>query len=94
MGSKLLSNLWDGFNSVVLPSEWQRFNKAWLRHLISLIFKLLLEGKDLGCSSGFLWRLRDYKQSKQATVQFKASSKTPNPNPLWNEILGSNSAWN
>jgi hypothetical protein len=23
-----------------------------------------------------------YKQSKQATVQFKASSKTPNPNPL------------
>jgi hypothetical protein len=23
-----------------------------------------------------------YKQSKQATIQFKASSKTPNPNPL------------
>jgi hypothetical protein len=33
---------------------------TWLKHLISLIFKLLLEGKNLGCNFGIWWRLRDY----------------------------------
>jgi hypothetical protein len=53
----------------MLPSKYQKFNKAkwrWvfsctrLIHFISLIFKLLLEGNlDLGCSSELWWRLGD-----------------------------------
>jgi hypothetical protein len=33
---------------LMLPGEWQRFNKIELIFLLSLIFKLFLEGKDLG----------------------------------------------
>jgi len=53
----------------MLLGEWQRFNKTgWkglinltiLKHLINLIFKLLLEGKDLKCSFESWWRLGDF----------------------------------
>jgi hypothetical protein len=32
----------------MLPGEGQRFNKTRQKNLFSLIFKLLLEGNDLG----------------------------------------------
>jgi hypothetical protein len=41
----------------LLLGEWQRFNKTWLKRLISLIFKLLLEGKDLGVWFWLWWSL-------------------------------------
>jgi hypothetical protein len=35
----------------MLLGEWLRFNKTRLKCLTSAIFKLLLEGKDLGFKS-------------------------------------------
>jgi hypothetical protein len=62
----------------MLLGEWLRFIEArwkWLiswiglRHFISLIFKLLLEGKDLGCSSK-IWRgFGDYCFTHTSTLK-------------------------
>jgi hypothetical protein len=41
----------------LLLGEWKRFNKIGLKHLISLIFKLFLEGKDLEFWFWLWWSL-------------------------------------